>query len=173
MATTQPGWSIVLAGAGVALCAVHAAATTVQDLVRIKGHEHNVLTGMGIVGLDGTGDTNGDSLVAARPCAELLRNYGNAVITLDELADADAFAIVQVTMEVPATGVREGDRLDIHVETMFNATTGGRLVVSLLRLPLPDPLAALDQLMVPVEDQIAIIYELRKTGALHAEIVSE
>jgi len=26
---------------------------------------------------------------------------------------------------------------------------------------------------VPVADQIAIIYELRKTGALHAEIVHE
>ena len=36
-----------------------------------------------------------------------------------------------------------------------------------------DLLSAFDQLMVPVEDQIAIIYELRKTGALHAEIVSE
>ena len=34
-----------------------------------------------------------------------------------------------------------------------------------------DLLAALDQLMVPVADQIAIIYELKKTGALHAEIV--
>ncbi len=36
-----------------------------------------------------------------------------------------------------------------------------------------DLLAALDQLMVPVEDQIAIIYELRKTGTLHAEIVDK
>ena len=36
-----------------------------------------------------------------------------------------------------------------------------------------DLLAAFEQLSVPVEDQIAIIYELRKTGALHAEIVKE
>ena len=36
-----------------------------------------------------------------------------------------------------------------------------------------DLLSALDQLMVPVDDQIAIIYELKKTGALHAEILSE
>jgi hypothetical protein len=36
-----------------------------------------------------------------------------------------------------------------------------------------DLLTAFDQLMVPVEDQIAIIYELQKTGALHAKIVSE
>ena len=34
-----------------------------------------------------------------------------------------------------------------------------------------DLLSALDQLKVPVEDQIAIIYEMQKTGALHAQIV--
>ena len=43
--------------AGVALCATFAQATTVQDLVRLKGHERNILTGMGIViGLDGTAE---------------------------------------------------------------------------------------------------------------------
>lgn len=116
-------------------------ATNIQDLVRIKGHERNILTGMGIViGLDGTGDASRDSLVAARPYAQLLRNLGNPVMSIDELARADAYAIVQVTMEIPATGVREGDRLDVHVETMFNTTSleGGRLVVSMLRPPLPD-----------------------------------
>ncbi|MHC4590188.1 MAG: flagellar basal body P-ring protein FlgI, partial [Planctomycetota bacterium] len=124
-----------------ALGASPATATTVQDLVRIKGHEDNVLTGMGIViGLNGTGDTHRGSLIAARPYGELLRNYGNAAITLSELAQADAFAIVQVTMEIPPTGAREGDRLDVHVGTLFNATSleGGMLVVSPLRLPLPD-----------------------------------
>ena len=38
---------------------------------------------------------------------------------------------------------------------------------------LADLLRALDQLKVPTKDQIAIIYELKKTGALHAEIVRE
>ncbi|MHC5008836.1 MAG: flagellar basal body P-ring protein FlgI, partial [Planctomycetota bacterium] len=95
-----------------ALGASTATATTVQDLIRIKGHEDNVITGMGIViGLNGTGDTHRGSLIAARPYGELLRNYGNAAVTLDELARADAFAIVQITMEIPPTGVREGDRL--------------------------------------------------------------
>jgi len=133
--------SITLASAIVALCASSAPGTTVQDLVRLKGHERNILTGMGIViGLDGTGDRSRDSLVAARPYAELLRNLGNPVASVDELARADAYAIVQVTMEIPPTGVREGDRLNVHVETMFNATSlaGGRLVVSMLRPPRPD-----------------------------------
>ncbi len=134
-------YQAALVGAALALGAIPAAATTVQDLVRIKGHERNILIGMGIVvGLDGTGDTARDSLVAARPYAELLRNLGNTVAGLQELADADAFAIVEVSMRVPATGVREGDRIDVSVATLFNASSlaGGRLVVSPLRLPLPD-----------------------------------
>ncbi len=125
----------------VALSATTAQATTIQELVRIKGHENNVLTGMGmVIGLNGTGDDSRQALLAARPYGELFRNLGNAALSIAELAEADAFAIVQVTMEVPAVGVREGDRVDVYVDTMFNATSlaGGRLVVSLLRLPLPD-----------------------------------
>ena len=135
-----------ITGAVVALGARIAAGTTVMDLVRIKGHEENVLTGLGIViGLNGTGDTAKDSLVAARPYAELLRNLGNSVASIDELAEADAFAVVAVTMKVPGTGVREGDRLDVYVETLFNASSlrGGRLVPSPLRVPLPDHAALL------------------------------
>lgn len=124
-------------GAGLA----PAFATNVQDLVRIKGLERNVLTGMGIViQLNGTGDSSKDSFIAARPYAELLKNLGNPVLNLQELAKADAYAIVSVTMEIPPTGVREGDRLDVSVSTLFNAKSlaGGRLIVSPLRLPRPD-----------------------------------
>ena len=38
---------------------------------------------------------------------------------------------------------------------------------------LQDLLAAFDQLKVSVEDQIAIIFEMKKTGALHAEIITQ
>lgn len=141
MRTTKTRFQAALGGAVVALGATAAPGSTVQDLIRIKGHEHNTLTGMGIIiGLDGTGDSSKDSFVAARPYAELLKNLGNSVSSIAELMRADAYAIVQVTMEVPATGVREGDQLDVYVDTLFNATSirGGRLVVSPLRLPLPD-----------------------------------
>jgi len=134
-------WRAVLAAVILALGAIPAGASDIQDLVRIKGHEKNVVTGLGLViGLDGTGDTNKDSLVAARPMSRLLENLGAGVGNLEELAKADAFAIVQVTMEVPATGAREGDRIDVSVEALFNATSlaNGRLVPSMLRLPLPD-----------------------------------
>ena len=136
-------WCFQLAAGGaiVALGASDASGTSIQELVRIKGQENNVLTGMGLViGLNGTGDDARDALIAARPYGELLRNYGNAALSVAELAEADAYAVVQVTMEIPATGVREGDRIDVYVDAMFNATSleGGRLVVSPLRLPLPD-----------------------------------
>ena len=132
---------VALACVILALGASHARGIPIQNLVRIKGHERNVLTGLGIVvGLNGTGDESDDSLVAARPYAELLRNLGDPVGRISELAEADAYAIVEVTMEIPATGVREGDRLDVAVNTLFNAESldGGRLVVSMLRAPGPD-----------------------------------
>ncbi len=34
-------------------------------------------------------------------------------------------------------------------------------------------LNALDQLKVPTEDQIAILYSLKRTGQLHAEIIHQ
>lgn len=130
-----------LLGAVFALSAGIAGATEIQDLVRIKGHERNILTGLGIViGLDGTGDRGSDSLIAARPMARLLTNLGGGVADLAELADGDAFAVVQVTMVIPPVGAREGDEIDVSVDSLFNAKSleGGRLVPSLLRLPLPD-----------------------------------
>jgi flagellar P-ring protein precursor FlgI len=132
---------LLITGVVLALCARNACATTIQDLVRIKGHEENILTGLGIVvGLDGTGDTSKNSYLAARPYARLLTNLGNPLGSLEELDKADAYALVQVTIKVPATGAREGDLLDVHVEKLFNASSlkGGRLVFSLLRLPVPD-----------------------------------
>jgi flagellar P-ring protein precursor FlgI len=131
----------LLAATLLALGARTAGATAIQDLVRIKGLEENLLTGMGIVvGLSGTGDSSKASFAAARPYARLLSNLGNPLSDLRELAKADAYAIVAVTMRVPASGVREGDRLDVHVDKLFNAKSlaGGRLVASLLRLPGPD-----------------------------------
>ena len=65
----------------------------------------------------------------------------------------------------PGTGAQPPPRRWTRLDTTGRQ---GRNATRLL-----DLLAALDQLMVPVEDQIAIIYELEKTGALHAEIIHE
>jgi len=162
-------FSRILCAAIVALGAPSAArATGVQDLVRIKGQERNVLTGLGIViGLNGTGDTSKDSLVAARPYAELLKNMGNPIASLDELAKADAFALVEVRMDVPPTGVREGDRLNVTVSTLYNARSlaGGMLVVSPLRLPRPDS-PELDALAF-AEGPVVIEGTNPRTGLVH------
>ena len=123
-----------------ALSAKTAAGTTVQDLVRMKGQDRVFVQGMGlVVGLAGTGDSSKESLVAVRPLSELLKNLGNPVGSLEELIKADAYALVNVSMEIPEIGAVDGDQFDVQVETLFNATSlkGGRLVYSALRLPAP------------------------------------
>ncbi|MCH2153101.1 MAG: flagellar basal body P-ring protein FlgI [Phycisphaerales bacterium] len=125
---------VIALGAGIA------DATDLQDLVRLRGHDRVVLQGLGIViGLDDTGDTSKDSFVAVRPYAELLGNLGDPVGGLSELSKAGAFAIVMVQMEIPPAGAIDGTRLDVSVDTLFNAESlaGGRLVFSPLRLPRP------------------------------------
>ncbi|MCH2148961.1 MAG: flagellar basal body P-ring protein FlgI [Phycisphaerales bacterium] len=116
------------------------AGTTLQDLVRLKGHDRVVLQGLGlVVGLSGTGDTSKDSWVALKPYAMLLENLGDPVTSLNELRKGDSFALVYVSMEVPGVGAVDGDQLDVTVETIYNAESlkGGRLVFSPLRLPAP------------------------------------
>ena len=137
----QSGWCAVLGVmVTIALCAGSAGATSLQDLIRLRGHDRVVLQGLGIVvGLTDTGDTSKDSFVAVRPYAELLANLGDPVGGLNELSKAGAFAIVMVQMEIPAVGAMDGTRLDVSVDTLFNAESlaGGRLVFSPLRLPRP------------------------------------
>lgn len=126
---------LALLGAGVA------SAASVQEIVRVKGHERNTFSGIGIViGLNGTGDQNKDSYVAARPFAQFLKNLDASVANLDELRKTSSFAVVQVSMNLPALGAAEGDRFDVSVSSLFNAKSlaGGTLVVSMLRVPVPD-----------------------------------
>lgn len=143
-AATAPrhlGWVLLLPAVLALVSAGLARAATVQELVRIKGHERNTLIGLGIViGLNGTGDRNKDSLVAARPFAQYLKNLDASVANLEELRRTDSFAIVQVSMTIPPTGAAEGDRFDVTVSSLFNAKSlaGGTLVVSMMRVPLPD-----------------------------------
>ena len=160
-----------------ALLAPSARATSIQDLVRIKGQERNVITGLGIVvALPGTGDKSKDSYVAARPYAMLLQNMGDPLGSLEELAKADAYAIVEVSMEIPPAGAREGDRLDVTVSALFNAKSlaGGKLVVSPLRLPRPDapdlaPLAFAEGAIV-IEGSNSRSGVIRKGGQMLSDV---
>ena len=133
--------AVMVMAAVLALSAGPATASTVQDMVRLQGQQNDYLIGMGIVvGLDGTGDNPKDVPAAARPYAQLLTNLGNPIPTLKELEKIDSSAIVMVTLKIPASGVREGDRVDVSVEAMLSAESlaGGRLVMTMLRLPVPN-----------------------------------
>lgn len=115
-----------------------AQAMPVSELTRVAGLHENVIQGLGIVvGLSGTGDDAAGSLAVARPYRELLRNLGNPVENTAEIGENGAFAVVLVTLRMPRSGGTEGQRFDVSVDTLFDATSlgGGRLVSSLLRPP--------------------------------------
>jgi len=106
-------------------------AARIADVTRLGNQRTNVITGWGLVfGLKGTGD-GGDFLPAMRPLAEMLKRYGNPTSVL-ELGDAKNVAIVTLTATVPATGARDGDKLDVYVTSIGTANTlkGGRLFVT-------------------------------------------
>ena len=103
----------------------------IQDLVRIKGHETSKIVGMGlVVGLPGTGD-GGDFLPAMRPMAKLINTLIDPGTTPVELGDGENVALVSLSAELPAEGVREGDRVDVYVSSVGPAESlaGGRLLL--------------------------------------------
>jgi len=114
----------------------------IQTIARIKGLEENELVGMGLVtGLNGTGDSSKKSKTAVRALAEVYKRHGFLVDRLEDLSSVDSIAVVMISCTVPATGIREGDRLDIRVSVVGDATSlkGGALMWTILRLgPLPE-----------------------------------
>ncbi len=106
-------------------------AARIADVTRLGNQRTNVITGWGLVfGLRGTGD-GGNYLPAMRPLAEMLRRHGNPTSVL-ELGSASNVAIVTLTATVPATGARDGDKLDVYVTSVGAAKSlsGGRLFVT-------------------------------------------
>lgn len=116
-----------------------ARADTVRELVRVQGEGRSTVQGLGLViGLPGTGDS-GEELPAARVVAEVLRNMGDPVPDLEDLANIKSVALVMVTCNIPAGGGRIGDVFDVRVSVIHTATdiSGGTLLVAPLRGPLP------------------------------------
>ena len=138
----RPDRSSFLRVAFVLLCALLAGpahGASVKEIARLEGQGKSVLRGFGLViGLPGTGD-KADQLVVARPLAKLLENEGNPIGSFNELANARSVALVMVTCEIPATGARVDDELDVFVSSINNAPSlaGGRLFLAPLRGPLP------------------------------------
>jgi flagellar P-ring protein precursor FlgI len=115
-----------------------AAAGELQEYVRLRGLEGDRLVGLGLVyGLDGTGDSMKDSTISAQPYAQLLKNLGNISMDLRSAGKTRSVALVLVTVEIPRTGARTDDRLDVTIGTYGTATSlaGGQLVTSFLKTP--------------------------------------
>ena len=112
------------------VCSTPAGAVQVQELVRLKGQENSKLVGMGLViGLSGTGD-GGDFAPAMRPLAEVTARLIDPTAVAHELADSRNVALVALVAELPAVGVREGDKVDVHVACVGPAKSlAGRSVI--------------------------------------------
>lgn len=152
----------------VAVIALPAQAVQVQDLVRIKGAERSKLVGMGLVaGLDGTGD-GGDFLPAMRPLAEVIGRLIDPNVVTAELEDADNVALVAMSADLPAAGVREGDRVDVHLSSVGPASSleGGRLFLIPMTGPLPEsPVYAFAEGPITIENEDNLTTAVVKNGA--------
>jgi len=144
-AVSAPMWALLI---GIlAATAGPASGGDLQEYVRLRGLEGDRLVGMGLVyGLNGTGDNMKDSTVSAQPYAQLLKNLGNIAIDVRSAAKTRSIALVLVTVEIPRTGARTDDRLDVTIGTYGTASSleGGQLVTSFLRTPVfsSDPAAS-------------------------------
>jgi len=169
---------IALVGAAVALClSTAASAVQVQDLVRLKGSETSALIGMGlIVGLDGSGD-GGDFLPAMRPLAQLTNRLLDPNTTPIELEDAQNVALVALEVKLPATGVREGDTVDVYVSSVGPADSlkGGRLILAPMTGPRPNsPIFAYAQGAVVLEDdEVATSGVIRGGAQLTRDVMAQ
>lgn len=111
----------------------------IRNLCRVLGQQENRLQGLGlVVGLDGTGD-GGDSMPTINSLAALLRIMGSPVAQARDLRDFDNVAVVLVSATVPATGARQGDRIDCFINSVGAAKSlrGGRLFLCPLLGPNP------------------------------------
>jgi flagellar P-ring protein precursor FlgI len=135
------GLSLILAVFGGELA--FAQTLRIRDICRIKGQEENTLHGMGlVVGLKGTGDTDGPTL---RALAKMLESMGSPLgppgrgqsIT-DELKNAKNVAMVMVTAVIPPEGARQGEPLHCTVSAVSaKSLQGGVLVMTPLVGPRP------------------------------------
>ena len=151
-------------------------AVQIQDIIRIKGAEANKLVGMGlVVGLRGTGD-GGKYLPAMRRLAAMMNRLGDPNVIAHELKDVENVALVEVTANLPAVGVREGDRVDVHLASVGPASSleGGRLVITPLLGPVPgSPIFAFASGALTIEnDDVPTVGVVREGATLTRDVMS-
>ncbi len=160
--------AIVALGLWLSLTTNVARATQIQDLVRVKGSEQSKLVGMGlVVGLNGTGD-GGKFAPAMRPLASVIQQLIDPNTVAMELKDAKNVALVALTATLPASGVREGDKVDVNIAAVGPAKSlaGGRLFLIPMTGPLPgSPVYAFAEGGVTIEDAKTPTVGVVKNGA--------
>lgn len=160
--------AMVLAGL-MAMSAPAAAQIRLSSICRVKGQEERVLQGQGIVvGLAGTGDGNLPS--TRRSIGTLLEKMGNPLGPggLKELKDFKNVALVVVTTTIPASGARQGDKIDCIVSSLGSAKSlkGGRLLQTAMTGPGQPPslpVYGFAQGSIEIEDST-----VETTGRIHA-----
>jgi flagellar P-ring protein precursor FlgI len=103
-------------------------AVKVADITRLHGQRSNILTGMGLVtGLKATGD-GGQAEYAVKELAKLLTHFADPSTDKD-LTNTSNVAIVLVTAVLPRDGWHTGDKVDVYITSIGQASSlkGGRL----------------------------------------------
>lgn len=121
--------TLVIAAAVLVLPA-SAANVRLKDIVEFEGIRDNPLVGYGlVVGLQGTGDTLGNSPFTQQSLEAMLERMG--VNTRDQNINTNNVAAVMVTADLPAFA-RQGSRIDVVVNSMGDAESllGGTLLVT-------------------------------------------
>lgn len=105
-------------------------------MTHLQGRRQNQLVGYGLViGLPGTGD-GGKYLASILQLQSMLAKF-EIPVPASALADTKNVAIVMLEAVIPENGVREGDRIDVRVNSTGAAKSlaGGYLVMTPLQGP--------------------------------------
>jgi flagellar P-ring protein precursor FlgI len=139
------GQILGLAAAVALLVSAQAAyATRIADVTHLQGRRNNQIVGYGlVVGLSGTGD--GGKYAASIMQLQTMLSKFEIPVAASALADTKNVAIVMVEATIPDNGVREGDRIDVRVNSSGAAKSllGGHLVPTPLQGPGLDRIFAL------------------------------
>lgn len=125
-----------------AVSARMAIAGELQEYCRLRGLEANQFSGIGLItGLEDTGDSMKDASGTAQSLAGLLAKELNIRSDPKSLSKVKSVALVTVTVDIPTTGARSGDRFDVRISAVGTATSlsRGLLHASPLKLPIEPP----------------------------------
>jgi flagellar P-ring protein precursor FlgI len=115
---------------GISYYSAEAATTRIKDIADIEGVRDNLLVGYGlVVGLNGTGDSLGNSPFTQQSLTAMLERLG--VNIRGENLNTGNVAAVMVTATLPPFK-NQGSRIDVNIATMGDSSSlqGGTLLVT-------------------------------------------